>query len=39
MPLSLRASYCFSFFTLGRLSGMAVPFVALGRRFPLSQAR
>jgi hypothetical protein len=24
MPFSLRASYCFSFFTLGRLSGICV---------------
>jgi hypothetical protein len=26
MPLSFRASYCFSFFTLGRLSGTPSPF-------------
>src|SRR5213595_3767727 len=25
MPLSFRASYCFSFFTFGRLLGMGVP--------------
>src|SRR5207302_3611420 len=27
IPLSFSASYCFSFFTLGRLFGMASPFV------------
>ena len=38
MPLSLSASYCFSFLTLGRLSGMARPLsVAVGRRFPVQQ--
>jgi hypothetical protein len=25
MPLSFRASYCCSFFTLGRLSGICLP--------------
>ena len=32
MPLSLRASYCFSFFTLARFAGMALPASSLGSR-------
>src|SRR3954470_5896679 len=38
MPLSFRASYCFSFFTLALLLGTSAPFIDLmPRAFPLAR--
>jgi hypothetical protein len=34
IPLSFRASYCFSFFTFARLPGLEAPFGRLGGLFP-----